>query len=630
MTGLQGQELPKNQDPKDFRESERLWLVIVALLTVVGAWPNANYAPGLNLDIGWQLGINFAPSLGLQHGSDILWAYGPLGPLVVPLALDGPRMGASLLTWFLIHTVILFSVVSILRNRVELLQATLLAAVLLLTFPDQFIPERWSIALIVFSVAYVTRSLPRRIEVKAPYVLGIGVALLVAAKPGAAIPAGMIAVVSCFYMTRWRGIAALTGSGVIAFSVIWLITGNSAEGVLPFLIGSADLILGFTDAMAKYRKDLLFDIIAVTALVGGGVAVWRYRGSAAVSSRVVALIAALGTWHWFRYSYVRPGGRSTLVFWFLALVFVVFVPWRRGQFRTGVVIGIACIAFSAGIVGRSSLLSSLDLGSGVANFRNHFSLAVSSELRERILWEARTAAIDEYSIPPDMLAILVAAPGVHVDSYELTTVWAYDLPWAPAPVLQTYSAYTSDLDLRNAKSLSDAPDGSVVLRRTEGAIDGRYRGFESPAYMTELACRYRHETTQEGWQILRKGENRCGEALLIDVYNVENGETLAIPEPALGSSIVVARVVLDRGLRYRIENLLYKPAKEARIILDGRSYRLVRGTARGPLILTYPEDPSFAFGHLPTDGRGDHQTVAFEGLYGAAVVEFWEIPIELE
>ena len=91
--------------------------------------------------------------------------------------------------------------------------------------------------------------------------------------------------------------------------------------------------------------------------------------------------------------------------------------------------------------------------------------------------------------------------------------------------------------------------------------------------------------------------------------------------------MVTARIELDGSFLYGIERLIFKPLREPRILLNGRSYRLVRGSAIGPLILSYPDDPSFALGHLNFDSESDYRTIALEGLYGAAVIEFWEIPV---
>ena len=614
----------------------RLWLIGLGLLGVVASWPGADFAPRLGTDPGWQLGINLVPEFGLQHGDDVLWAYGPLGPLVQPLALDGFTMAASLITWLLIHAVLVAALISLLRIGIGDTAAAALAVLLLLTFPEQFIPERWSVALIVYALAYATQSLPRAMRAATPYVLGASIALLFCAKAGAGLPAGVIVVAAVWWVGRLRALIITLVSGLLTLLGVWLLTGNSVSTIGSYVTGSIELVSRFSDAMAatkptfvQYSRELTFDYISVAAFAAVIFGAWWFRRRAYPTSRLVAALAAVAAWHWFRYSYVRPDGRTAIVFWFLALVATVLISSHREHLKVGIVISVACIAFSAGISDRS-LLAAFDLSQGVTNLNHHFLLAISPDARQGVLEEARTALKKAFAIPDELVEQLRTSAGVHVDSYHLTTVWTYDLPWMPVPVFQSYSAYSEGLDARNADALVASPSGHAILRRNETAIDVRFRRFESPAYMTEMACRYNHESTRAGWQVLLKGENRCGEARLVDVVDVDNGDVVSIPEVSTKTSMMIARVHLGSSLVYEIQRLIFKPLEEAEVLLDGVAYRFVRGTSTGPLILTYPENPSFALGHLQSDGLPSYGTIAFRGLYSPTVIEFLEIPVEFE
>lgn len=79
--------------------------------------------------------------------------------------------------------------------------------------------------------------------------------------------------------------------------------------------------------------------------------------------------------------------------------------------------------------------------------------------------------------------------------------------WHPLPVIQSYLAYTSQLDRLNARALG-APNGPMMILRHRGAvagsigsIDWRFPGWESPAAMRAMLCRYRPVRTTAHWAV---------------------------------------------------------------------------------------------------------------------------------
>ena len=100
----------------------------------------------------------------------------------------------------------------------------------------------------------------------------------------------------------------------------------------------------------------------------------------------------------------------------------------------------------------------------------------------------------------------------------------------------------------------------------------------------------------------------------------------AIPIPSHAGAAVFARVDLGPSVLRSIESLLFKPMRELRILLDERSFRLVAGTADGPLLLHVPSGDDLPFRQLVIDGSNP-RTVGLEGLYTQATLTFYEIDL---
>ena len=59
-------------------------VVLAGILTVL-AWPIANLPAKATLDGSWQIALHLAAGLGLRHGVEFVFTYGPLGFLGFPI-----------------------------------------------------------------------------------------------------------------------------------------------------------------------------------------------------------------------------------------------------------------------------------------------------------------------------------------------------------------------------------------------------------------------------------------------------------------------------------------------------------------------------------------------------------------
>lgn len=139
----------------------------------------------------------------------------------------------------------------------------------------------------------------------------------------------------------------------------------------------------------------------------------------------------------------------------------------------------------------------------------HVARLLSPDRRAAILNSSREwiQVVDGWS--PEVNAA-VAGQRVIMEPVEIAAAWAHDLDWAPVPVIQSYAAFTPDLDRMNARDLVSDPD-RVILREAL-AIDVRNSLWDSPYYTYVIACRFIPAVADARWVVLTHTGSRCGRA----------------------------------------------------------------------------------------------------------------------
>ncbi|MFV0493654.1 hypothetical protein [Mycobacterium sp.] len=132
-------------------------------------------------------------------------------------------------------------------------------------------------------------------------------------------------------------------------------------------------------------------------------------------------------------------------------------------------------------------------------------LALPGHVEQRIQ-RAKAGQRAAYDVPNRIIEA-IGSKTVHVDPYQTSVVWAYDLAWRPAPMFATYSAYTPELDKLNADTLADGPD--FVLSRVSGTspaigIDNRLAVQESPLYSRALLCDFTLTGVENHWALFTR------------------------------------------------------------------------------------------------------------------------------
>ncbi|MGH3927448.1 MAG: hypothetical protein ACRDTT_32060, partial [Pseudonocardiaceae bacterium] len=231
-------------------------------------------------------------------------------------------------------------------------------------------------------------------------------------------------------------------------SILTIVLFGGTGAMLSWIAASWEYTSGYSEAMSFPGPAVLL------VLVGAGMAV--FAAMAIVLGRrmwaVVPVALALGTLilFGFRHGKVRHHARFVPAIVLGSIAVLVLVAGSRRAAIQGAVVAALVVGLALGAATVPECFcpwrpEALGPGQG---WRGIVSMVRLGETRERVAMES-AARLGEDRLPAPFVA---AAGGGSVDviPWEIAFMPANDLPWRPNPVLQTYSAYTSDLDRRTA------------------------------------------------------------------------------------------------------------------------------------------------------------------------------------
>lgn len=549
----------------------------------------AGPAPGI--DASWATGLAMAAAQGMHWGQDIAFTYGPWGFLDVPLAVSR----AQLLTALLFNAAGFAALWGMLRlslghafgPRTSSVAAAV--AVGLLASSAAVTPS--TAALAALAGLLVLRMVPEPRVAAGPWVMplaGAVAGLLLDIKFVEGVALAVLAL-----------LVALTGPGRIvrhasqtvvailgAFVLGWLAAGQALGDLPAYVRTSVALASGYSDAMGAEQPPGLLSYLVAGVLGVAVLAIWVRMGERAGGGRrlaapaVVAVVAFYGA----KSGFTRHDDHDHAYF---LLVGVVLCAALALRWRTALTAGLACLA----LLFASTSWARFDPVAARGAWASDLELVADHSYQGDVLAAARSRAQAAYAVSP---GVLVRAQGhpVHVDPWEATAAWAYDLPWRPVPVFQQYAAYTATLDELNATALQHAPDDQAVLLGAPTAIDGRNPRWESPRYELALACGYAPAAQDARWMLLTKVPARCGPPSARGPrVAVRSGQPVTVSTARPGEILLARFTPSSPGIATRLTTLVTKnPSPLVVEVAPGVDFRLPRQLADGPLLVHAPAE----------------------------------------
>jgi hypothetical protein len=590
---------------------------LAAIFTVL-AWPLVRLSPGPGLDPSHDAAMHMASRGGLQFGTQLLFTYGPLGFLASPVLYYGRTglLAAGFVLAVEITTLYVFA-----RSFLRALHPlAAFAAMWLVSVAVALGGSSELLALLVALLAleWIELAPASRRDPLVPAALAALGSMALLVKFSAGVVALAAVALACVLRNVHDGTGRRLDPGGAAVDlgsaaagalgslvVCWVAAGESLGHLVVFLRGSLEVASGYSAAMNIEDPARAWEYGAAALAVAClliALPVSR-RGRGLKERFALPAVIALVAFGMFKEGFTRHDLHSAA--FFSALLVLSSALW--GRVSRPVVLTLFAFLLSLSLAVNNLPISGvLALKDGPARARESVSILVSGSRRAGVETASRTELRARYGLSAPQLALL-AGHTVHVDPWEASLAWAYpELRWDPAPVFQTYSAYTRYLDDLNAGFLASGRAPDFILRHAD-AIDGRDPRWESPRYMLEMLCRYR-QVGSGSWQVLERVASRCGSPVASTPVRTTLGRTVSAPA-AGAQSIVAMRVVSWSGsLGERLRTLLYKDDQYYLTYANGPTSRFVPGDAGSWHAVAVPSclgwDPS-AFPRTGTSLRFD-------------------------
>jgi hypothetical protein len=192
---------------------------------------------------------------------------------------------------------------------------------------------------------------------------------------------------------------------------------------------------------------------------------------------------------------------------------------------------------------------------------------------------------------------------VDVYPWDVSTVFAARLPYAPRPIFQSFSAYTPTLATRNAEHLRSRRAAENVLFDIE-SIDGRLPAMDDGGSWAPLWARYTLVADTGGFLWLRRRPTPLAEPAprLLGTARTRLGDPIPLPRVACGA--VWMQADLRPTLAYRLATVLWKgPTVVMAEPTTGRSWRVIPAIVRSGFPVWPVVTRRRHFAELMTSGR---------------------------
>lgn len=622
--------------------------ILLAGVVSVLAWP-ISYSPVRpTTDGSWQVALHLAAGMGLRHGVDIVWTYGPLGFLGFPYPYLGATSALALVATIAIYLALIGTMLVEARRILPLWAALLVTLLVARLFV--YLPPFEALQALIF--VWCVDALADRALWPTPALAALGGVLAGASmlgKVNVGIFVVVMGAVTIASISRpwWRSLAIYVAVAAATGVGLWLAAGQHLADLGAYSSGVYQIITGYNEAMGgdpePKRRWIFLALAAVGAIViWGG---WRSsRGwprRRRIGLAVLGLVLGFAMW---KTTVVRD--HATYAFATAVVALFCFVP--QIERRTWLV---AVLALGIAYAGSSAIEPRLyvDVVGSTRSIYNEVKDAFLPGRADLAANHTRDRLRSSYGLEPSTLAA-IGGRTVHIDPYTTSVAYAYpELHWAPLPVFQSYSAYTAPLDRLNADLLRSAAAPERILRYFAAAepsdrlrlrmgrqlhdgeivpavVDGRFRWFEAPAATLETFCRYVQTAASDRWQVLARTGRSCGPPEALGTVAAQAGEAVAVPIETRPDRFVIVRIGgLEPSLLGRLRTALFK-APDWHVMLGDTRYRLVPGTVGDGLLLAVPP---VADGTGPFAFGAPIRTMAVMGDTKVALTyEFLSVPLQ--
>ena len=543
-------------------------------------------------DPSFWYGLNLLADSDYRHGRDVVFPYGPLGYLLVPLDVHHNLL-LGLAAWLLLHALL-----GVLLLRRSLMPQGLWPVV---TFAGLFLvgmalglPFQYRVVLLIGLLLSESLDACRWPGVPAA-AAGVLTAVGLLCKFGLGILGVSILLVGEAVRLARRGTVRTTAVTLGAFLVtlttlVFTKFGGAADFRL-WLHDSMELASDYGVAMSlpAYWQGLLAGVVCLV-LFGAVLVVQARKRLAALPT---ALLYSLPVLFAFKHGFTRQDGHIENFFSFLVVVLAALALRARTKKGMATLAGLVAVVATValGAYWQGGFLypeARLRRAAGLEGLKNLTQTVRLGNTRARLRQES-DANLEAVRLPALWLQAM-SGRSVDVFPTEISYIAANGLNWVPNPALQNYQAYTKTLDGRTAAHLA-GNDGPEFLIFEFHSIDLRHPFLDPPATVRAILQNFSpvEISLQQGRLLLQRTPERfhypVGEPTEVQA---DMGEWVAVPAATV---LVFADLHFRMTTPGRLTKLVFRVAPVSMEVMYASgmtsTFRILPSTTSGGLLLNF-------------------------------------------
>ncbi len=531
-------------------------LLLMALAVAVFSFPELDFTFNIGIDPPLKWLYNHLFSESLRMGRDIIFPHGPLAFFMYPLAQN--FILATFVT-VVLQVAFVFQLFFLIGGSKK--TDWLLAAVL---------------AWFVFSLSNFNQLV----------ISNVAIAYLLFLKEGKPVNKywGLLLTAFAFYVKAW--VAIITGT--LTFSVLaivffrdknykqvfidlavllasmyllWIVMYGSLLGFVDYCVGMFHLA-GDNSAAAAYHPQNNWLLVAPFLVVAALLPFFQKTKE----GKTFGLLFILSFFAAWKYGMAREDYFHVRTYLFFLLVsMILFVVYNRKKLLVNIpLIVVPAVLFMLNMKNVENPEPLSFHYSGIGNFVK-FVLSYS-EIKGNS--EKQNLKNIESNRLPDEIRRKIADSTVDIYPWDYTIVAANNLNWRARPVIQSYAAYTSWLDGKNAAHFgsNNAPeyfifDLNKITYDTNGkkleSIDNRYLLNDEPQTMLEIIRNYERVYSDKNFLVFRKRTSAFKiHSKETKLQTAKWHEWIAVPDSA--SSFTRLKLQLKKSFTGKLKSMLYK------------------------------------------------------------------------
>ena len=627
-----------------------LLFLIVALWTL--PWPAVR--PGVGLDASWINALNISLMDHLQFGKDVVFMYGPLGFLILPVTMDYNLWRISLVFSLFIHFLLFASIYVLLSKLSAKWYHYLLMAMILIfenSYPDPLIPFIDDIIPLIVSIIIFIVLINEKPGYKdyiyltlASFLIAVATLLKFNAFIECVFFLGISFVAFILIKKNLKYSIFTIVCSLLFFTCLWMASGQNFSNIPGYIQGGFEISNGYTAAMSLQGPDIFvipgFIVLFALTIIFGYSIIKRKN-----ILLLFLLMNSIIFFSAFKHGYVRADGGHIMIFQqsYLLLfgITLVLLQVKLSKDSTRIYdlfVILLTLTMLIGLLISFIVLSHWSYSNSILTKYPSYQATADMLLDESTFnhqYQNYTDSIKEIYQLDNKTIEYIDNKTVDLFPWNISICQAYGFNWSPRLTFQSCSDYSQYLDNITSEHFAGNDSPQVILYGY-GSIDGRYPAADEPATFGEIIDHYDYVSASGDYLILNKTDviNIHPDDVDLGTSEVKIGQKISVPDY---NGLVFGKVNIDYSARGKIANLLYKPSNayiqfELKNGTKSNIYRVIPGViGNGVLVSDYIDSTSDLIpviqGRAPNDIDGIYiYTDDKNDYYDSVKVNFIGVP----